>query len=364
LRLRAAPLDREVSGGYADLSALLRSRTQRTQFSLTPRLRATSYTKNSEENITDWYLNSILTHQAERSRYEVLASLSRQDVIDTALLAPTGGSLGTPGSGDGSVAQIRNSGAPGAACPSAIFVTGERPELQLGASYTDADYNSRWHKLTTRTSRDGRLSVRTSPRTRLLAGLDAGKLTRVRRTGDAMVCGWKFAKIRSVRSYMRVSAVRTQPDTGTARGRKSEFTTLLAGLEQRCSPRADCYFRPTAQWMKGCWPAVERTEGSGTEPVDLAHAVQRRPRGLAELDVRVTRPALLRGCRHGVARAAPSAWLPPWSTPVSYDGAAGTNSTGAQVDCGEPHRQTDFGSQFVRDHAAIALATFCYADAI
>jgi hypothetical protein len=271
LRLRAAPFDSKVSGGYADVSAVLSTRTQTTTFVVTPRVHATKYTNQHDEETTDWSLNSVLAHQAERSRYGLNASASRQDLVETELLGTSGGQLGTPGSGDGGIAQVTNKVRQALLAPNAVFVTGERSELQLDAAYSDVNYS--------RTVAGSQVdysnlsgsvgwSVRASERVRVLTAVNATRFDPdtgglASNSYGARIEAWREQTER-VKSYIRLGATRSSIDQPTSSPvRHSSATTLTAGLGvERSFPTGRMLFQLNrAIDTSGAGQLIERSEG-------------------------------------------------------------------------------------------------------
>ncbi|MEQ1579208.1 MAG: hypothetical protein ABL964_01310 [Steroidobacteraceae bacterium] len=238
LRLQPSAIHDDVAGGYVDALAAFGTQTQRTQFTLTPRVRATKYTDNQDEETTDWFVNSVLAHRAERSRYGLEADFSNQDVVTTELLSPTGGSLGTPGSGDGGIALSKNKASRIYASPSAAFTTGERSELQLSGVYSQIDYDRQvLGSQIDYSNAVGSLgwSLRTSQRLRVLAAADVTQFS-PDNTGSekSNTYGLRFEtwheQTERLSAYLRLGAIRSDVNSGSAAGRNTAQTTAIFGL--------------------------------------------------------------------------------------------------------------------------------------
>ncbi|HET9445964.1 MAG TPA: hypothetical protein VFO35_06880, partial [Steroidobacteraceae bacterium] len=92
----------EVSGGEADAQVSLRTLDPRTQVEITPRVRATYFPGEPDEDSVDGFLDASFVDATPRRRIGVLGAFSHQDVVRSELPSgeDTGGDLGEPVEGD------------------------------------------------------------------------------------------------------------------------------------------------------------------------------------------------------------------------------------------------------------------------
>lgn len=271
LRLLPSSLDNEVAGGYLDAELEFGSRTERTTFTFTPRLHATRYWQGSEENTTDWIVTSALSHRTLRSTYGVDIDASQQDVVNSELLAPGDGSLGQPGSGDGGVAQIRNTVLDLSIAPHATIGVGERSSLLLGAGYSDISYDREVLGVqvdyTHATAMLG-WSLRTSERFHWsLSGnsarFDPDNDGLATDTYGAQVELWREQTER-LRSYFRIGAQRAKTDApqGSTAGTQTHDDVILGlGLERRLATGHALLQLTHSMEPSGVGELLERSEG-------------------------------------------------------------------------------------------------------
>jgi hypothetical protein len=133
----------EVSGGEADVGVTFRTIDPRTNFEITPRINATYFPDEKDEDSTDYYLNAGFSDITPRRRINVPFLYSHEDVVDSELPdASIGGGLGEPGQGDSGRFLIRNRRDFFRIAPSLGYDLTQRYRLELDAHYQQADFDN------------------------------------------------------------------------------------------------------------------------------------------------------------------------------------------------------------------------------
>src|SRR5688500_18972844 len=92
----------EVSGGEADARVTFRTLDPRTQVEIAPRVRATYFPDEPDDDSVDGFLDASFVDMTPRRRIGVLGAFSHQDVVRSELPDgdDAGGDLGEPIDGD------------------------------------------------------------------------------------------------------------------------------------------------------------------------------------------------------------------------------------------------------------------------
>lgn len=131
----------EVSGPLLDAQVEWRARTQTSEFTLTPRVRATYFPDESDLDAIDYFANLDWVHRGQRVTSRVTGLFSKLDIVNSEQPdADAGGDLGEPDLGDSGLAFNDNSRTMMALRPSFDFDISERRNLQVGAGYTDVSF--------------------------------------------------------------------------------------------------------------------------------------------------------------------------------------------------------------------------------
>lgn len=133
----------EVSGGEADVGVTFKTIDPRTNFEITPRINATYFPDEKDEDSTDYYLNAGFSDITPRRRINVPFLYSHENVVDSELPdASIGGGLGEPGQGDSGRFLVRNRRDFFRIAPSFGYDLTQRYRLELDAHYQQADFDN------------------------------------------------------------------------------------------------------------------------------------------------------------------------------------------------------------------------------
>jgi hypothetical protein len=132
----------EVEGGEADARLTLRSLDPRTQIEITPRIQATYFPDEPDDDSVDYFLDASLLDQTPRRRIGVDGELSRQDVTRSELPdgSDPGGDLGNPIDGDSGRFVEHNRRNFGRIAPFFRYDVTQRQRLEFDANYLQADF--------------------------------------------------------------------------------------------------------------------------------------------------------------------------------------------------------------------------------
>ncbi len=218
LRLVSPPLEDGVTGGYIDALATWSALTPLTEFTLTPRVRATRYSGSGESGTSNGYLSGKLVHRLVRGRLGLAFDLSKQEVLSAELLNANGGNdLGSPGTGSAGLAFRNNKALFTRVQPTARFTLGARTQLLIDTQLARVDYDQNVALVQnnyTDVSGSFGLSVQATQRLRWVANLTADRFTPTAGNQDASNLGanvelW-HEQSQLLRAFVRMGAVRTQ----------------------------------------------------------------------------------------------------------------------------------------------------------
>ena len=136
----------EVSGAEADAKVTLRNVDPRTRFEVTPRIRATYFPDEQEEDSTDYFLGASLVDETPRRRMGIAADFSREDVVRSELPGADeiDGDLGDPQAVDSGRTVQRNRRDLIRIAPSFGYDFTERYRMELQARYVDATFDKQF----------------------------------------------------------------------------------------------------------------------------------------------------------------------------------------------------------------------------
>jgi len=217
LSLPGAEID--VSGAEADVAASFRTVDPRTNFEITPRIIATYFPGERDEDATNYYLNAGFSDVTPRRRIEVPFTFSEEDVVRSELPdVDEGGGLGDPSEGDSGLFVTRNRREFFRIAPSFGYDLSQRYRLELDAHYLQANFDNQVPGAQNDFSEFG-------------AGAAFGMLTSQRSTVYFRALGfqyetsektdafggeveWDTQLSETSRTYIRVGAQQTSPENG------------------------------------------------------------------------------------------------------------------------------------------------------
>lgn len=217
----------EVSGAQADASVTFRTVDPRTNFEITPRINATYFPDESDEDSNDYYLNAGFSDNTPRRRINVPFAYAQEDVVDSELPSADGGDLGQPTEGDSGRFVQRNRRDFFRLAPSLSYDISQRYRMELDAHYLQADFDNQLSGAQQDFSEVGAgagFGLLTSPRSALLFRALALQYETTRTT-DAYggEVEWNTRYSENSRAYVRLGAQQTKPENGAS------DTNIIAG---------------------------------------------------------------------------------------------------------------------------------------
>src|SRR5690606_5650064 len=132
----------EVSGAEVDARATFRTIDPRTTFEITPRVRATHFPDERDEDYTDYLLSGLFQDVTPRRRVGVRAEATRETVVRSELRdAELDGELGVPDDPDSGRVRERADRDLLRVAPFFSYALSERYLVQFDASLLDASYS-------------------------------------------------------------------------------------------------------------------------------------------------------------------------------------------------------------------------------
>lgn len=232
----------EVSGAEADARVTFRTVDPRTHFEITPRVRATYFPDERDEDSTDYFLGTSFSDETPRRRVGIAADLSRQDVVRSELpsVDDTGGDLGDPQAVDAGRILERNERDLIRVSPFYSYDMTQRHRLELGARYLRADFDEQFSgaqqdftDLGVSAGLGFLLSERASLTLRALASRYETSFDTDAYGGEAE---WGYDFSPNSRMYLRVGGQQTKPEGGQS------DTNFVAGLGGRWSSQRNTLF--------------------------------------------------------------------------------------------------------------------------
>jgi hypothetical protein len=223
----------EVSGGLLDVSLPLRLLDPTTKAEIAPRVRATLFPDERDEDSTDYFVNGLLEHRTQRQVFGNNGDVSRQDVVRSDLPdSSIDSNLGDPDGGDSGRVVQRNRRDMIRARPYWQYEVSERHRAELGGYYYDADYE-KFYVDGPRDFQDYGVNAgwgyRFSPRSMLIGRLRASRYETVFESeAYGAEAEWRTDYSQTSHLYVRLGGQRT--DLGN--GGESE-TNVIAGVGGR-----------------------------------------------------------------------------------------------------------------------------------
>lgn len=209
----------EVSGGEADVGVTFRTVDPRTNFEITPRINATYFPDEKDEDSTDYYLNASFSDITPRRRINVPFLYSQEDVVDSELPdLDDGGGLGEPVTGDSGRFLVRNRRDFFRIAPSFGYDLTQRYRLELDAHYLQADFDNQVANAQQDFSEFGAgaaFGFLTSQRSTLYVralGFQYDTSTTTDAYGGEVE--WNTQYSENSRAYIRLGAQQTKPENG------------------------------------------------------------------------------------------------------------------------------------------------------
>jgi hypothetical protein len=232
----------EVSGAEADALVTVRTVDPRTLFEVTPRVRATVFPGESEEDSTDYFLSSAISDTTPRRTVGAAFDFAREDVVRSELpeAGEGGGDLGNPDGGDSGRSLQRNRRDLILLNPFFSYEVNQRNRLELQARYLDADFQREGTGELQDFSEIGASvgwRLRYSERSSFLFRGVAAQYDTTFETdslGGEVEWGREFSP--TSRMYVRLGARQTQPERG------GSDTNLVAGVGGRWNSQRNVLF--------------------------------------------------------------------------------------------------------------------------
>lgn len=229
----------EVSGALADASLELRNASQVNEFTVTPRIRATYFPDERDEDSTDYFLELANLHRSQRSRFEVAAAFADETVATTEQprddLQGNVDPLGTAGGADSGRASIRNRRQLIELAPTFAHDFSQRQMFELGARYRNVDFDDlaveqiAYEDLSASVGYGFRRSARDTFIVRALSSRYEPDLTDYEATGYGLEGEWSMQLSPNSRAYVRAGAQRTEVERRTLETSDTDYVAGAGG---------------------------------------------------------------------------------------------------------------------------------------
>jgi hypothetical protein len=219
----------EVSGAEADAAFTVRTVDPRTRIELTPRIRATYFPDEPEQDSTDYFFAALLEDETPRRRMGFLADVAREDVVRSEFPgADIDGGLGDPEEGDSGRFIEENRRDLIRLAPHFSYDLSQRYRLDLEARYVDANYDrdvqGAQQDFSDLAASAG-AGIRISPRSiLLLRGVASRYETNVKADAYGGEIEWGADLSPTSHFYLRLGAQQTEPDNGES------HSNVIAGV--------------------------------------------------------------------------------------------------------------------------------------
>jgi hypothetical protein len=227
----------EVEGGEADALVTFRTLDPRTQIELTPRVVATYFPDEPDDDSADYYFDASLIDLTPRRRMGVIGDFSREDVTRSELPGgDVGGDLGNPVEGDSGRFVEHNRRNYGRIAPFFAYDVTQRQRVDFDAHYLRADFEKQLpdaqHDFSEAGVSAGWAYLFSERSSLTLRALASRYETTFDTDGYGAYVQWDTKFTETSRMYMRLGAQQTEPEVGES------DTNVLAGLGgQWKSPR-------------------------------------------------------------------------------------------------------------------------------
>ncbi len=141
-RLSLPGTETEVSGAMADAQLEIESRSQTVEFSFTPRVRATYFPNDDEENSEDYLGRLELLQRGQTSEATVRLDYAKEDVVSSEQPGTEiDTDLGVPTVGEGGLVVVRNRRQLISIQPALSHELAPRHNMRYELGYTDVEYS-------------------------------------------------------------------------------------------------------------------------------------------------------------------------------------------------------------------------------
>jgi hypothetical protein len=220
----------EVSGGEADAEVTFRTLDPRTQIEITPRVNATYFPDEPDEDGVDYFLDASVVDNTPRRQMGVEAGFSRQNVARSEL--PGGdvgtGELGNPVEGDSGRFVERNQRNYGRIAPFFGYDVTQRQRLEFDAHYARAEFDKQFANQQNDFSEAGVSAGWGYQATERSSLMFRGLASQYKTVFDTDAYGayvqWNTKFSETSRAYVRLGAQQTKPENGES------DTNVLAGV--------------------------------------------------------------------------------------------------------------------------------------
>jgi hypothetical protein len=218
----------EVSGGEADAQLTMRTVDPRTQIEITPRIEATYFPDQPDDDSVGYFLDARIADQTPRRRVGVSGVFSSQDVARSELPTETGGDLGNPVEGDSGRVVIRNRRDYMRIEPFFRYDFTQRQRVELNAQYLNAEYDEEvqglqqdWSEVSATAGWAYLFSERSSLTVRAVVSQYETSTTT---DGLGGYLEWGTNVSETSRVYVRAGAQETKPELG------EQSTNVIGGI--------------------------------------------------------------------------------------------------------------------------------------
>jgi hypothetical protein len=239
----------EVSGAEVDAGVTLRTLDPRTQVEITPRVHATYFPSESEEDSTDYFLDALFEDATPRRRTGIRGDFSQQDVVRSE--APDTdfeGDLGDPQDVDSGFTSERNRRDLIRVSPYFDYDFTERSFMQLSARYVDAQFDKQFENEQqdfTESGVSAGYGFRISERSQVIARALASRYETQTDT-DALgaEAEWAVNYSPTSRFYVSLGAQQTEPEDG------DKQTNVIGGIGGRWTTPRNALFLDLTSTVK------------------------------------------------------------------------------------------------------------------
>jgi hypothetical protein len=231
----------DVSGAEADAAVAFRNVDPRTKIEVTPRIIATYFPDQKEEDSTDYFLDAGVHDATQRRRMGITGRYSHEDVVRSETPAgDIGGDLGDPQSVDGGRTFQRNRRDLFRIAPYFEYDMTQRYRLEAQAHYLEANFdeqNAGSQQDFSDYGISGGLGFLLSPRSSITMRALASKYETTFETDSyGGELEWATDYSETSRLYVRAGAQQTEPENGPS------DTNWIAGIGGRWTSQRNVFF--------------------------------------------------------------------------------------------------------------------------
>ncbi|HEU4652545.1 MAG TPA: hypothetical protein VFS47_01080 [Steroidobacteraceae bacterium] len=217
----------EVSGAEVDATMLFRTIDPRTKVEIAPRVRATYFPNEGDEDSTDYFLRGSVEDRTPRRAMGVDASFAHEDVVRTEFSTEPQGSLGNPDVAT-STTFLRNQRDLYQVTPSFSYDLSQRQRIGVDGQYTHASFDNNYAgaqvDFTQANLGVGWTFIASQRNSFTLRGIAAHYDTVDTAEAYGAQAEWGTQLSPTSRMYVRIGAQNTKPEN------RDSSTNMLAGL--------------------------------------------------------------------------------------------------------------------------------------